>query len=95
VHGHRQVDGPFDYGNCEPPSAKTPCDIDDEPKSLYVAFLAGWGAMRVIALVPFLGGIAWLVATVLGLGTLWVAARAPTEVGPVAPPLAPPPPVPS
>jgi hypothetical protein len=95
VHGHRQVDDPFDYGNCEPPSAKTPCDIDDEPKSLYVAFLAGWGAMRVIALVPFLGGIAWLVATVLGLGTLWVAARAPTEVGPVAPPLAPPPPVPS
>ena len=31
-----------------------------------------------LALVPFLGGIAWLVGTVLGLGTLWVAARAPS-----------------
>jgi hypothetical protein len=58
-----------------------------EPTSRYLAFLAGWGALRVIALVPFLGGLAWLVATVLGLGTLWVAARAaPTEVRPVAPP---------
>lgn len=47
-----------------------------EPTSRYLAFLAGWGALRVIALVPFLGGIAWLVGTVLGLGTLWVAARA-------------------
>jgi hypothetical protein len=49
-----------------------------EPTSRYLAFLAGWGALRVIALVPFLGGIAWLVGTVLGLGTLWVAARAPS-----------------
>ena len=48
-----------------------------EPTSRYLAFIAGWGALRVIALVPFLGGIAWLVGTVLGLGTLWVAARAP------------------
>jgi hypothetical protein len=48
-----------------------------EPTSRYLAFLAGWGALRVIALVPFLGGIAWLVGTVFGLGTLWVAARAP------------------
>jgi hypothetical protein len=49
-----------------------------EPTSRYLAFLAGWGALRLIALVPFLGGIAWLVGTVLGLGTLWVAARAPS-----------------
>jgi hypothetical protein len=49
-----------------------------EPTSRYLAFLAGWGALRVIALVPFLGGIAWLVGTVLGLGTLWVGARAPS-----------------
>ncbi|MGZ8636611.1 MAG: hypothetical protein ACXWX2_06515, partial [Actinomycetota bacterium] len=65
--------------------------------SRYLAFLAGWGALRVIALVPFLGGIAWLVATVLGLGTLWVTARAaPTELQPAAaaPPLVPPPPGP-
>jgi hypothetical protein len=63
-----------------------------EPTSRYVAFLVGWGALRVIALVPFLGGIAWLVVTVLGLGTLWVAARAvPSEARPVAPPRAAPP----
>src|SRR5215218_4161374 len=49
-----------------------------EPTSRYLAFLAGWAGLRVIALVPFLGGIAWLVGTVLGLGTLWVAARAPS-----------------
>jgi hypothetical protein len=66
-----------------------------EPTSRYLAFLAGWGALRVIALVPFLGGIAWLVGTVLGLGTLWVAARAPSEVRRPAPRLAPSPPVPS
>lgn len=67
-----------------------------DPRSRYMAFLAGWGALRLIALVPFLGGIAWFVATLLGLGTIWVAARAaPTESRPVAPPLAPLPPVPS
>jgi hypothetical protein len=46
-----------------------------EPASRYVAFLVGWGALRLIALIPFLGGLAWLVSTVLGLGTLWVARR--------------------
>lgn len=35
-----------------------------------VAFLAGWGILRVIALVPFLGGLAGFAATVLGLGVL-------------------------
>jgi hypothetical protein len=62
------------------------------PASRYLAFLAGWGALRVLALVPFLGGLAWLLATVLGLGTLWVAARSGSEAHPVAT-LAPPPPV--
>jgi hypothetical protein len=58
-----------------------------EPTSRYVAFLLGWGALRVIALVPFLGGIAWTISTLLGLGMLWVAARgAPTEISPVAAP---------
>jgi hypothetical protein len=58
-----------------------------EPRSRYAAFLAGWGALRVIALVPFLGGIAWTLATVLGLGILWVAARGGlSETRPVAQP---------
>jgi hypothetical protein len=59
------------------------------PTSRYLAFLAGWGALRVLALVPFLGGVAWLVATVLGLGTLWVAARA-RRTGEVRPAVVPP-----
>jgi hypothetical protein len=60
-----------------------------EPTSRYLAFLVGWGALRVVALVPFLGGAAWLAATVLGLGTLWVAARAaPLETRPLTPPVA-------
>jgi hypothetical protein len=65
-----------------------------EPSSRYVAFLAGWGALRVIAFIPFLGGVAWTVATLIGLGVLWVTARAkPAAEMQTAPPLAPPPPV--
>jgi hypothetical protein len=66
------------------------------PKSRFVAFLAGWAILRAVALVPFLGGLAWLLATLLGLGVLWVAARgsAPPSPAPDAP--APPPmPVPA
>ena len=33
-----------------------------------VAFLAGWGILRAIALVPFLGGLVGFAATVFGLG---------------------------
>jgi hypothetical protein len=68
-----------------------------ESSSRYLVFLVGWGAFRVFALVPFAGGLAWLVATVIGLGTLWVAARStPSEAPPAAvPSLVPPPPVPS
>ena len=64
------------------------------PVSRYVAFLAGWGALRLLALVPFLGGLTWLVGTVVGLGTLWVTARARPEIAmPAAP--APIPPAPA
>lgn len=60
------------------------------PTSKYLAFLAGWGALRLIELIPFVGGLMWLVATVIGLGILWVAARStPREVVPVATPLPP------
>jgi cytoskeletal protein CcmA (bactofilin family) len=44
------------------------------PRSRYVAFLAGWGILRVVALIPFLGGLAWAAATIVGLGALVVAA---------------------
>ena len=66
-----------------------------------LAFLAGWGILRVIALIPFLGGLASLVATVIGLGAIVVAGRrARREVvvtdaepaPPPPPPAAPPPP---
>jgi hypothetical protein len=54
--------------------------------SRYVAFLVGWGILRVVALIPVLGGLAWLVATVFGLGTLLVAAWRARGPGAVAPP---------
>ena len=45
------------------------------PSSRFVAFLIGWGILRVLALVPVLGGLLWLAAAVLGLGAFAVAAR--------------------
>jgi hypothetical protein len=45
------------------------------PSSRWVAFLIGWVILRVIALVPVLGGLAWLLAAIFGLGLLVVAAR--------------------
>jgi len=47
-----------------------------------VSFLAGWGILRVVALIPFLGGLSWIVAVVFGLGAIAVAifrARHPAE----------------
>jgi len=37
------------------------------------AFLAGWGVLRVIAFIPVVGALAWLAATIFGLGALTVA----------------------
>ena len=39
------------------------------------AFLAGWGILRVVALVPFLGELVGLAAVVVGLGAIVVAVR--------------------
>lgn len=39
-----------------------------------VAFLAGFGILRAVALIPFFGGVFWIAAVILGLGTLGVAA---------------------
>jgi hypothetical protein len=60
-------------------------------KSALPAFLAGLGILRLIALVPILGGVTWLVASVVGLGILAVAARR-SSAAMVYEPAAPPPP---
>lgn len=38
-----------------------------------LAFLAGWAILRLVALVPILGGRVWFAAVVFGLGALLVA----------------------
>jgi cytoskeletal protein CcmA (bactofilin family) len=43
------------------------------PRGRVLAFLAGLAILRVLAIVPILGGIVWFAATVLGLGALLVA----------------------
>jgi hypothetical protein len=67
--------------------------------SRFVAFLAGWGILRAAALIPFLAGTLWTVATIFGLGlitiALWSRRKAvPVEVPAAAPMVAAPPPVP-
>lgn len=59
-----------------------------------LSFLAGWGILRVIALVPILGGLAWIAAVVFGLGAIGIAAwraRRPAGVPPDAAPVTGPP----
>ena len=51
-----------------------------EPKSRFLAFLAGWGIVRLLGLIPFVGGLVWTLVTIFGLGVIVVAARrAPSE----------------
>ncbi len=62
------------------------------PASRYVAFLAGLGIVRLLALVPVVGGIVWAITTIVGLGALVVAARRVTQdsapvVSPAPPPM--------
>lgn len=56
--------------------------------SPWVALLAGWGVLRVLALIPFVGGLVGLVATVVGLGALavalWQARRRTVSAAPAA-----------
>jgi hypothetical protein len=59
------------------------------PTSRFLAFLAGWGILRVVALVPFLGTLVWIAAVIVGLGALLVAlwrSRTPTTPTPAAGP---------
>jgi hypothetical protein len=69
------------------------------PTSRLLAFLAGWLILRVIAIVPGIGGLAWFLVTVFGLGALAVAARMAGRIDAVPPtspavPVPPPPPMP-
>jgi len=43
------------------------------PGAWVLAFLAGWAILRVLALIPVLGGLMWFAATAFGLGALAVA----------------------
>ena len=63
-----------------------------QPTSRFLAFLLGWGIVRVLALVPFLGGAAWTLVSIFGLGVLWVASRR-ARIADVTPPAPPPAPV--
>ena len=61
------------------------------PTSRFLAFLAGLAILRLIELVPVVGGLVWLLATIFGLGVLILAARRRNTV--VVTPDAPPAPV--
>jgi hypothetical protein len=61
-------------------------------QSRYVAFLGGWVVLRLLALIPFVGGWLWFLGSVWGLGLLAVAIRRGRADEPAGPP--PPPPVP-
>jgi hypothetical protein len=45
------------------------------PTSRLVAFLAGWAILRLVGLIPVVGGLVWILASIFGLGLLWVASR--------------------
>ena len=70
------------------------------PTHRLLAFLAGFGILRGLALIPVVAGLAWVFAVVWGLGALVIAARAvgreeprPATAGVGAPPIPPPPPL--
>ena len=47
-----------------------------EPKSRIGAFFAGWGILRAVALIPGIGVLVWIAASVWGIGALTIAALA-------------------
>jgi hypothetical protein len=44
-------------------------------RSRVLVFTIGWGILRLLAVIPVLAGLAWLVASLFGLGALLLAAR--------------------
>jgi hypothetical protein len=51
-----------------------------EPTSRFLAFLAGWAIVRVLGLIPFVGGLVWILVTIFGLGALVTAVRRATPM---------------
>jgi hypothetical protein len=62
--------------------------------SRYVVFLVGWVVLRVLALIPFVGGWLWFIGSVWGLGLLAVAIRNRPRTEALAGPAPPVPPAP-
>jgi hypothetical protein len=62
--------------------------------SRYVVFLVGWVVLRVLALIPFVGGWLWFIGSVWGLGLLAVAIRSRSRIEAPAGPMPPIPPAP-
>jgi len=60
-------------------------------QSRFVAFFGGWVVLRLLALIPFVGGWLWFLGSVWGLGLLAVAVRRGRSDVPAGPP---PPPMP-
>jgi hypothetical protein len=58
-------------------------------RNRFLAFLAGLAILRVLALIPILGGLLWFAATVFGLGLLFLAAGRARAERPAGPPAAP------
>jgi len=59
------------------------------PAAWILAFLAGWGILRLLALVPILGALVGFAATVFGLGAPAVAvwrSRAARQAAPAGAP---------
>jgi hypothetical protein len=64
VHAVGYVAGAFAFGRV----------LVKEPRSAIGAFFAGWGILRALALIPGIGVLFWIAATVWGLGALTIGA---------------------
>lgn len=66
------------------------------PRSRFPAFFAGWGILRAIALIPVVGGLLFMLTSIVGLGALVIAGRraSTTAVETDEAAVPPPPPVP-
>jgi hypothetical protein len=71
--------------------------LRDPSTSRFLTFLVGWVPLRLLGLIPFVGGWVWFLASAWGLGLLAVAIRSASTAVPAAPaaPMPPAPPAPS